>query len=157
MLMNNLFDETSITVFNFSVLQKIDWDFKKKRFLVQDTKKFGCSAKIRLREIIKFPEYKVGVAIPFHLSYNSHIGTIKTIIKLHRYTCILHTYCILKLVQMTGLFFSIQINKNSRGLKEKMSQSLRNALPSGKVLLSKRIYVQFPELPAHHGHVLGQV
>ena len=58
---------------------------------------------------------------------------------------------------MTGLFFSIQINKNSRGLKEKMSQSLRKALPSGKVLLSKRIYVQFPELSAHHGHVLGQV
>ena len=87
--MNNL---PSINVFNFSVLQKIDWDFKKKRFLVQDTKKFGCSAKIRLREIIKFPEYKVGVAKPFHLSYNSPIGTIKTIIKLHRYICILLMY-----------------------------------------------------------------
>lgn len=79
MLMNNL---PSINVFNFSVLQKIDWDFKKKRFLVQDTKKFGCSAKIRLREIIKFPEYKVGVAKPFHLSYNSPCT----------YMCILYTY-----------------------------------------------------------------
>lgn len=39
-----------------------DFPFKKKRFLVQDTKKFGCHAQIIVKDVLKFPEFKVKVA-----------------------------------------------------------------------------------------------
>ena len=37
-----------------------DFVFKKRRFLVQDTRKVDCAAQIEMREILAFPEYKVG-------------------------------------------------------------------------------------------------
>ncbi|XP_027047695.1 uncharacterized protein LOC113675335 [Pocillopora damicornis] len=36
-----------------------DHSFKKKRFLPQDTMKFGCTASIRLSEVITYPSYKI--------------------------------------------------------------------------------------------------
>ena len=36
-----------------------DFLFKKRRFLVQNTKKVDCAAQIKPREVIMFPDYKV--------------------------------------------------------------------------------------------------
>ena len=36
-----------------------DFVFKKRRFLVQDTRKFDCKAQIKMREILFFAEHKV--------------------------------------------------------------------------------------------------
>ena len=36
-----------------------DFVFKKRRFLVQDTRKFDCKAQIKMREILFFSENKV--------------------------------------------------------------------------------------------------
>jgi hypothetical protein len=44
-----------------SWLQDGDPNFKKRRLIVQDTKKFGCKAVIKLKEILKFPDFKVSV------------------------------------------------------------------------------------------------
>jgi len=43
----------------FNSFQEGDHSFKAKRFLPQDTIKFGCPAKIIMSEVIKFPDYKV--------------------------------------------------------------------------------------------------
>ncbi|XP_015750512.1 PREDICTED: uncharacterized protein LOC107330406 [Acropora digitifera] len=36
-----------------------DFVFKKRRFLVQDTRKVDCTAQIKMREVLVFPEYKI--------------------------------------------------------------------------------------------------
>lgn len=43
---------------NFA-FQEGDHEFKGRRFLPQDTIKFGCPAKILMSEVIRFPGYKV--------------------------------------------------------------------------------------------------
>ena len=36
---------------------------KKRRFLVQNSKKFGCPAQLVMREVVKFPKFKVCLTI----------------------------------------------------------------------------------------------
>ena len=39
-----------------------DHAFVKTNKILQDTKKFGCAAQIKIKEIVNFPDYKVTLA-----------------------------------------------------------------------------------------------
>ena len=47
----------------FFALQDGDFVLKKNRFLAQPSKKANCSARLKLREVVVFPAYKVNINI----------------------------------------------------------------------------------------------
>lgn len=62
--MGNKMQQTLVPIKNANVkltFQEGDHSFKGRRFLTQDTIKFGCPAKIFMSEVIKFPGYKVNI------------------------------------------------------------------------------------------------
>ena len=44
---------------SLSAFQDEDFAFKKYRFLAQPSKKANCPARLKLREVVTFPHYKV--------------------------------------------------------------------------------------------------
>ena len=60
----------------FSFPKDCDFLLKKRRFLVQNTKKVNCTAQIKLREVIKFPDYKVGKTKRLRRSSYCHGGIL---------------------------------------------------------------------------------
>ena len=63
-------------------MDRDDFVFKKGRFLVQDTRKVDCTAQIKMREVLVFPEYKVSgstktiFAVSYLFNRTSYFGTI---------------------------------------------------------------------------------
>ena len=62
-------------------MDRDDFVFKKRRFLVQDTRKVDCTAQIKMREVLVFPEYKVSrstktiFAVSYVFNRTSYFGT----------------------------------------------------------------------------------
>ena len=46
-------------------LQDEEHSYQRRRKLPHGTKKKGCTAAIVMREVILFPEYKVGLSLPY--------------------------------------------------------------------------------------------
>lgn len=124
----------------------------------QKTRKVGCPARISLREIHKFPEFKISVS-PWIWQWSQEI-------KIFSAFCVPTVYYIVLVsvgfsfrcgIELSFFFFWHQRGQESDYYRSLKSKDIRRAILNQENVGERRIYVSLPSITDHSGHDLTRV